>query len=223
MAIVYQHRRLDTNEIFYIGIGKTIARSKSKKSRNRYWHHIVDKVGYCVEILHNNITWDDACELEMSYIKQYGRQDLGTGMLVNMTDGGDGSVNVIVTEESRNKISKIHKDKPLSIEHKEKIGKSNIGKNVGKKRTEEQKKQMSEARLGENHPNFGKPLKKEITIQFSGENCITSKLKNNDVLYIRNVYVKYHPEFGSKPLSLKFGVQPRQITDIVRRKIWKHL
>lgn len=221
MAVVYQHIRKDTNQIFYIGIGKTIARSKSKKSRNRYWHHIVDKVGYNVEILHNNIDWDNACELEMDYIKKYGRQDLGTGILVNMTDGGDGSVNVIVTEESRMKLSKAHKGKSLSNEHREKIGKSNIGKNVGKKRTEEHKKRM--LRSGENHPNFGKPLKKEITIQFSGENCVTSKLKNEDVLYIRNVYVKYDLEFGSKPLSLKFGVQPRQITDIVRRKIWKHI
>jgi hypothetical protein len=221
MAIVYQHIRKDTNQIFYIGIGKTIARSKSKKSRNRYWYHIVDKVGYTIEILHNNITWDEACELEMTYIKQYGRQDLSTGILVNMTDGGDGSVNVIITEESRNKISKVHKGKSLSVEHRAKIGKSNIGKNVGKKRTEEHKKRM--VRSGENHPNFGKPLKKEIVIKYSGENCVSSKLKNEDVLYIREFYIKYHPEFGSKPLSIKFGIQPRQITDIVRRKVWKHI
>jgi hypothetical protein len=223
MAIVYQHRRLDTNEIFYIGIGKTIARSKSKKSRNRYWHHIVDKVGYDIEILHNNITWDDACELEMTYIKQYGRQDLGTGILVNMTDGGDGSVNVIVTEESRNKISKTHKDKPLSVEHRAKIGNANKGKNPNKNHTKQWIEEHSKKMKGENHPNFGKKINEEIVLKYSGENCVTSKLKNEDVLYIRKVYIKNHIDFGSKPLSIKFGVRQRQITDIIRRKIWKHL
>jgi hypothetical protein len=223
MAVVYQHRRLDTNEIFYIGIGKTIARSKSKKSRNRYWHHIVEKHGYDIEILHSNITWDEACEFEMSYIKQYGRQDLGTGILVNMTDGGDGSFNVIISEESRKKISNTHKDKPLSVEHRAKIGNGNKGKNPNKNHSKEWIEEHSKKMKGKNHPNFGKTIKKEIVLKYSGENCVTSKLKNEDVLYIRKYYIKYHPEFGSKQLSIKFGIQQRQLTDIIRRKSWKHI
>lgn len=223
MAVVYQHIRKDTNQIFYIGIGKTIARSKSKKSRNKHWHHIVDKVGYTIEILHNNITWDEACVLEMNYIKQYGRQDLGTGILVNMTDGGDGSVNVIVTEESRNKMSKVHKGKSLSVEHRTKIGNANKGKNPNKNHSEEWIQEHSKKMKGENHPNFGKTIKQEILVKYSGENSLSSKLKNEDVLYIREVYIKYHPDFGSKPLSEKFGMSSRQIRAIVNRERWKHI
>ena len=33
MAIVYQHRREDTNEVFYIGIGETLKRAYQKKAR----------------------------------------------------------------------------------------------------------------------------------------------------------------------------------------------
>lgn len=223
MAVVYQHRRLDTNEIFYIGIGLTISRSKSKKSRNIYWHRIVEKYGYDIEILHTGISWEQACELEMMYIKKYGRKDLGLGLLVNMTDGGDGSFNVIISEESRKKISKTHKDKPLSAEHRAKIGNGNKGKNPNKNHSKEWIEEHSKKMKGENHPNFGKKRNKEIVLKCSGENCVTSKLKNEDVLYIRNVYIKYHPEFGSKPLSIKFGIQQRQLTDIIRRKSWKHI
>ena len=92
MPIVYRHRRLDTNEIFYIGIGKTEKRAYNKSNnRNKYWKNIVNKTKYSIEILFNNITWEDAKELEILLIKEYGRKDLGLGPLVNMTDGGDGS------------------------------------------------------------------------------------------------------------------------------------
>lgn len=37
MAVVYQHRRKDTNEIFYIGMGRDINRAYSKHSRNKYY------------------------------------------------------------------------------------------------------------------------------------------------------------------------------------------
>jgi hypothetical protein len=51
MAIVYQHRRLDTNEIFYIGIGINKNRAYSKSGRNKHWHNIINKVGYEVDVL----------------------------------------------------------------------------------------------------------------------------------------------------------------------------
>jgi hypothetical protein len=190
MAIVYQHRRLDTNEIFYIGIGKTIARSKSKAFRNRHWHHIVNKIGYIIEILHNNITWDEACELEINYIKQYGRKDLGTGILVNMTDGGEGKTNVFVSKETRKKISETKKKGKLFGEKSFRFGKTNseetrkkisqsmtgrfLGSNsplFGKKHTEEQNKKHSELMkgrfVGEKNPMFGKTQTKETRKKIS--------------------------------------------------------
>lgn len=41
MAIVYQHRRLDTNEVFYVGIGKTERRAYSIHGRSRHWSNVV--------------------------------------------------------------------------------------------------------------------------------------------------------------------------------------
>jgi len=90
MAIVYQHKRNDTNEIFYIGIGRDYYRAGRKASRNKHWHNIVNKCGFTKEILLNNISWEEAIEEEKRLIKKYGRKDLGTGCLVNMTKGGEG-------------------------------------------------------------------------------------------------------------------------------------
>jgi hypothetical protein len=90
MAIVYLHRRKDSNEIFYIGIGKDRYRIGRKANRNKYWHNIVNKYGYTKEVLMSDLTWGEAITEEIKLIKKYGRKDLGTGNLVNMTRGGDG-------------------------------------------------------------------------------------------------------------------------------------
>ena len=50
MAIVYAHIRKDTDQIFYIGIGKKKERAHSQAGRNKHWKWIVNKVGYKVDI-----------------------------------------------------------------------------------------------------------------------------------------------------------------------------
>jgi len=101
MAIVYRHRRLDTNEIFYIGIGVSLKRPFEKSNRNKWWKNIVNKTDYLVEILTDKISYEDAKELEEFLISQYGRRDLGTGTLVNLTDGGEGTKGVVVSKEKK--------------------------------------------------------------------------------------------------------------------------
>jgi len=109
MAYVYRHIRLDTDEVFYIGIGSdtdgNYVRANSKHQRNKHWYS-VSKNGYDVEILFDNLLWEDACKKEKEFIKLYGRKDLKEGTLVNKTNGGDGSVGAIISEETRKKISK---------------------------------------------------------------------------------------------------------------------
>ena len=90
MAVVYLHRRNDTNEIFYIGIGKYKHRAVKKTNRNSCWHNIVNKYGFTKEILISDITWEEAIKQEIILIKKYGRKDLNKGSLVNQTNGGDG-------------------------------------------------------------------------------------------------------------------------------------
>jgi len=107
MPVIYRHIRLDKNEPFYIGIGKTDKRAYSKKQRNKLWYNIVNKSEYTVEIVMDNLTWEQACEKEKEFISIYGRKDLGKGTLVNMTDGGDGNNNF--SKEVREKISNAHK------------------------------------------------------------------------------------------------------------------
>ena len=142
---VYQHIRVDKNEIFYIGIGN-IKRSIDayNKRRNKIWFDITSKTKYIVEILHENLSWEEACIIEIELIKQYGRKDLNTGILANLTDGGNGCVNRIFTEEHKQNISKSLTGKKLSEEHKLKMSLAR----KGRKLSDETKEKMRNARLG---------------------------------------------------------------------------
>ncbi|NBU34555.1 hypothetical protein EB118_19915 [bacterium] len=155
MAVLYRHIRLDKNEPFYIGIGKTEKRAYSNKIRNKHWHNIVNKTGYKVQIMFDDLTWDEACEKEKEFIALYGRKEFG-GMLCNMTDGGEGVINM--SKETRQKLSEFNKGKTHSAETLAKISAASKGENnpnFGKIHSTETKAKISAAGKG-NKRNLGK-------------------------------------------------------------------
>lgn len=159
-CLVYQHRRLDNNQIFYIGIAKNKKRPYVKQRRNKHWQNIVAKSGYEVEIVLENITWEKACELEVRLISYYGRKDLGNGNLVNMTNGGDGAVGAKHTEEYKQMLRERMKGNTytLGYKHNEKFSEtlSNRMKGnqhtLGRKSTEREKKLVSDFHKGRKRP-----------------------------------------------------------------------
>ena len=56
--------------------------------------------------LKQNLTEEEAFKHEIYMIAVFGRKDLGTGILRNRTDGGDGASNRIISENLRKKRSK---------------------------------------------------------------------------------------------------------------------
>lgn len=52
----------------------------------------------------------------------------------------------------------------------------------------------------------------------AGENNPNSKLKNSDVIFIRENYIKNHKEFGGVALAKKFGVRRECIYGIIMNK-----
>jgi hypothetical protein len=101
---IYAHYRNDTGEVFYVGKGEG-NRHKSMQGRNAYWLNIVNAHGYKVEILQHFETEDEAFEAEKALIAELGRKDLSKGLLVNMSDGGEGSSGSVRTPEQRKRYS----------------------------------------------------------------------------------------------------------------------
>jgi len=162
MAYVYRHIRLDKKEPFYIGIGNDsdgkYSRANRKTYRSELWTRIITKTEYRVEILEDDLTWEEAQEKEMWWIRFYGRIDLKTGPLANLTDGGDGMVGWKPTQETLDLLSSVRKGRvflpkgwKMSEEQRNKMSKARMGKEPwikGKKMSEEQRKKVSEAMKG---------------------------------------------------------------------------
>jgi group I intron endonuclease len=188
MGVVYQHRRNDTNEIFYVGIGVNEKRPYDKNNRNKHWINIVNKHGYTVEILHENLSHQECKIIEIDLIEKYGRKDLGTGSLCNLTDGGEGALGYIHSDVSKRKISEFLTGKKPSDETKRKLSESKTGEKhpmFGKKHTEETKIKISESQL-----NMSDETKRKMSESKTGEKNAMFGKKHTEETKIKMIEIK---------------------------------
>jgi len=116
----YRHIRPDTNVPFYIGIGVKNRKNPNSfeseyhrafacvgKRRPLHWKRVFEKNGgkIIVEILYESTSREEIKNKEKEFIQLYGRIDLGSGTLINKTDGGDGGKGYKHSEEAKRKIS----------------------------------------------------------------------------------------------------------------------
>lgn len=136
MAYVYRHIRLDKNEPFYIGIGGLskfdyYKRSKTKSNRGKIWRQIANKVDYRIDIILDDLSEQEAKQKEIELIALYGRIDKKTGILANLTDGGDGVVGMVISEDTKIKIIESRKGFKHTFDSIEKIKKNHFSKQCG--------------------------------------------------------------------------------------------
>ena len=137
---------------YYVGKGKgerALAKHNIQKPNNKAY----------IIVLYDNLTELWAFVLERKLISWYGRKDLGSGILHNRTDGGDGSSGrrITMSDTVKQKKSDALKGKPWSAarraahrplirtaEHCAKIAASKIGK----PRSAETRRKLSQALKG---------------------------------------------------------------------------
>jgi hypothetical protein len=193
MAVVYVHETIDTNEVFYIGIGKSEKRAYDKHRRSNIWKSYYNKHGVVVKITHNNVSWEDACLIEI-YLISFWREH-GNKKLCNLTDGGEGVLNMKLSdeiisyrnkkikeswnEERREKYSKMFSsiNNPYyGKKHSDDVRvKMRINNNPRKSITKEHKEKISKSNKGKKRTDEVKSklsqLKKGKTTWNKGINC----------------------------------------------------
>lgn len=166
MFYVYILQDPITNEPFYVGVGKQNRKAlcpredshKKEAIRFRKGGKIPNsnkhKIYKILKILDNNLdikinitkyfdNEQDAFIEETRLIKLYGRADLKLGPLTNLTNGGEGVVNMSV--ESREKISKALKGKPSHAK-----GKILGPYSEGRKKNQKEKMLLKKQQLNDN-------------------------------------------------------------------------
>jgi group I intron endonuclease len=151
---VYVHRIADLNIPFYVGKGGG-NRISSRRDRNKYWHHVVNKYGYTIDFVAKGLTESEAFAMEKDLIATF--KSMNLPHFVNLTDGGEGTSGYVASEELRKKRSEAQKGKTLSEEHKRKISEAQKGNT----HSEETKRKMSISKKGERCYMFGKPKSQE--------------------------------------------------------------
>src|SRR6266536_1327024 len=98
---VYLHYSGASDGPFYVGKGSHRVRDKklsherafARDRRSASWRSA--SAALRVEIIASCRTDNEAQRLETELISFYGRRDLGLGLLVNVTDGGDGHAGMV--------------------------------------------------------------------------------------------------------------------------------
>lgn len=130
MFYVYGYYEKGVVDPFYIGKGQDNRAYEhlefAKRGCTTPFYKKLSALSYKADvvILEDNLTENEALSLEIQYIAYFGRQDLGTGCLLNLTDGGEGPTGYRHTAAtkallSRQRIGKSHH----STEWKEELSK----------------------------------------------------------------------------------------------------
>lgn len=142
------------------------------------------------EIVAENLLENEAKEMEKKLIFEL-NTFVKSNNGYNLTLGGDGTVGIEVSEETRRKISKASKGRKHSEETKELLREINSGENgywYGKKQTDEAKKKISEANSGENAYWYGKhhteETKKKISEKQKGKKFSEESIQKRSIKVI---------------------------------------
>ena len=135
---------------YYIGKGK--GNRAYKRNKDRIIKQPKDKSR--ILILKQNLTEEESFRHEVYMIAVFGRKDLGTGILHNRTNGGEGSSGAIMSNEWKRK----QRERTHSEETRKKISDAMKGENnpqYGKSLSEETRKKLSEVMIGKKWWNDG--------------------------------------------------------------------
>ena len=232
---VYEWYFIDSNEVFHVGKGKGNRAWNTKHRRNSYFKSIIEKYkdNVNVRIYKDNLTNEEACDLERERIKYYWSLNQAK---TNFHEGGLGgntgnySSEIIEkrrdtvkrlgtykgennpmygkthTKEVREKISKVHKGKKMSEESRKKMSEGH----KGFRHSEESKRKISEN-------NKGKVITPEMRAKIS-KTLIKHKytvILNDEVVAIIDGVMNLY-----EYMSVNYGIS-RQVTPLIIQGKWK--
>ena len=204
---VYEHIRLDNNKCFYVGKGH--GKRVNYSCRNEHHDRIVNKVGMKTRIIADNLSEEQAYDLERKTINHY-VFDLGYGIdiigynnnpnenghLTNHTFGGDGSFGMVHSDEWR-------KQHSLDMSGKKNpMYGVNLWETYSKEKKNKIKSNLSDSFSGDKNPMYG------ISPQERMDELTYTRWKQKTQEHLRNQCGENNPNYKNTTLHDKVKNRP---------------
>jgi hypothetical protein len=173
---VYAYLRKSDDTPYYIGKGN------GDRAYDQNHTVIVPKDKSKIVFLERNLTELGAFALERRMIRWYGRKDLGTGILRNRTDGGEGAAGMQFSQTHRQRIGAAHTGRKHTADHRRNNSLAQKASPNVRSKHQLGKNNHMYGRIGEKHHRYN--------IKHSVETCQLISTKHHDVSGANNPRAK---------------------------------
>lgn len=195
---VYAYIRSKISNCGKFPIGSPYYIGKGKGDRIHQSHKVgVPNNDDFIILLETNLSNCGALALERRYIRWYGRIDIGTGCLRNLTDGGEGTIGYKITNS-----------------HKESIIKSNQTRLITQQHRDNQR-----AALGKFYKNREKFVIDEMVFQDLLNTYAEISTPSPEINFDQKVKKEGRPQSAESRLKISIGLTGRECSDETKNKI----